>query len=132
MHYGDIINMVDIGHNTGLTDAQQCQELTTGQGRDFIFNESKRLLKVRVRFGRFLAQADIVQAQLRVLSPLPNLIANEEYQNTVFPGTVFVRHGVHVKVISVDQQNVVICYDDGQHTSIIINEAIELIDEYID
>jgi hypothetical protein len=38
IHYGDIINMIDDRQNTGLTDAQQRCEFTTGQGNVFIFN----------------------------------------------------------------------------------------------
>ncbi len=41
IHYSDINNMVGVGHNTGLMDAQWHQEFKPFQGIDFIYNESK-------------------------------------------------------------------------------------------
>ena len=58
-------------------------------------------------------------------------MVNEDSQNTVLPGTIFVRLRVLVKVILVYQQNKVICNNEGQCNTISINEALELIDEYI-
>ena len=56
-------------------------------------------------------------------------MVNEDSQNTVLPGTKFVRLRVLVKVILVYQQNKVICNNEGQCSTISINEALELIDE---
>ena len=75
--------MVDVPLNVGLTDAQRRQEFTPSQGIDFIFNETKRTLKIRVRYARYLAQSDNVRAQLHVLEPLHAPVIDEESPFTV-------------------------------------------------
>jgi hypothetical protein len=128
MHHGDIVNYVDVASNGNLTDAQRQQEMTFAQGVDFIFNESLRLLKVRVRYSRVEAHADKVRETLRLTDPLE--IRNGRVTE-ISPGTMFVRQGELVEVVSIDGNNVLISDDNGMHSTITVNEAIQLFDEYI-
>jgi hypothetical protein len=117
--------MVDVPLNVDLTDAQRRQEFTPSQGIDFIFNETKRTLKICVRYARYLAQS------LHVLEPLHAPVIDEESPFTVLPGTVFERLGVIVKVITVNGQDVTICDTFGHDVVINVGEANRLIEEYI-
>lgn len=130
MHHGDIVNFIDVAINEELTVAQREQEFTFAQGIDFIYNNVKRILKIRVRYNRVEAQADVVQATLRLTEPLQ--IHNVDVgASRIVPGTMFVRLGELVEVVSVNGVNVILRDDNGVHSTISINEANVLLNDYI-
>ncbi len=48
MHHGDIVNIVNVRENGEMVIAQWLKEVSYAQGVDFIYNEKKRVLKVRI------------------------------------------------------------------------------------
>ncbi len=130
--FGDVVNLVYVGRNAGLPDALQYREFTPARGIDFIYNESKRSLKIRVRYARFLVQAQKVLSQLNVLQLLEyGLAVDEGLSLTVIPGTVFERLGNIVEVITFNEQNVLIRDNLGHDSVISVVEANRFIEQYI-
>ena len=74
------------------------------------------------------AQADAVHATLRLTQPLQ--VRNNQVSRIV-PGTMFVRLGELVHVASIDGNNVEVIDDNGLRSSIDVNEATQLLDDYI-
>jgi hypothetical protein len=131
MHYGDIVNYVDVLMNYAMADALRQQEFTFAQGIDFIFNDDKRTLKIRVRYSRVEAQANVVATTLRLMQPVENHNVRNARISHVAPGTMFIRLGELVQVVSVNGNNVVIIDDNAEHSTIELNEAIQLLEDYI-
>ncbi len=128
MHHGDVVNYVDVSYNREFTDDERWQEYTFAQGIDFIYNDTKRILKIRVRYSRVEAQADAVRATLRLIQPLQ--VRNVQV-SIIVPGTMFVSLGELVQVASIDGYSVVATDDNGLCSLIDINEANQLLDDYI-
>jgi hypothetical protein len=74
LHYGDVINFVDVASNNydNVPDVrpERC-EFVSSQGVDFIYDKLLRLLKIRVRYSKSNANNPLVPEALR-LSNLPN------------------------------------------------------------
>lgn len=75
LHYGDVINFVDVASNNydNVPDVrpERRNEFVSSQGVDFIYDKLLRLLKIRVRYSKSNANNPLVPEALR-LSNLPN------------------------------------------------------------
>jgi hypothetical protein len=133
MHFGDVVNIVDVAdprHNVG---ENRVAEFVTSNGLDFLFDAEARLLRIRVRYSRVLAQSDAVKATLNI-GPLQmrEAPADEGVNNfDVIPGTFFMRDEVLLEVILVNE-GFVTARDNLFNEYIIgLDEAANLIDEYL-
>jgi hypothetical protein len=66
LHHGDAINLVDIPVVNGGAAINWIEEFVSTPGIDFIYEMSARVLKIKVRYNRFLAQEDHVAAALNL------------------------------------------------------------------
>ena len=68
MHYGDIVNMVDVAsaENEALDEERRRKEFVAAQGIDFLYDESCRRLKIRIRHSRVLAQDELINTKLNL------------------------------------------------------------------
>jgi hypothetical protein len=134
MHFGDVVNLVDVRGVDDVADINHVDEFVYSPGVDFIYDCSSRSLKIRVRYSRFLAQNNTVLATLQVQNEqLPIRLQQNDWDlNCVTPGTLFIRNGIVVEVVRVNQDNVVIREETSQNeVTISHNEAANLIDDYL-
>lgn len=132
MHHGDIVNVVNVSNDQLLDYDERRKEFTCAQGVDFIYNDKCRMLKIRVRYTRVEAQADVVFTTLNLTQrPLVNPNDRVIIATHIIPGTFFVRLGELVQVVSVDGNEVVITDDYGEHLTIELAEASQLLKDYL-
>jgi hypothetical protein len=134
MHYGDIVNLVDVHGADEVVGVNHHDEFVCTPGVDFIFDCSIRSLKIRVHYSRFLAQNNTVLATLQVLhEQLPVRPQQNNWDlNCVTPGTVFIRNGLVVEVVRVNENSIVIHEELSLNEFLIShNEAANLIDDYL-
>jgi hypothetical protein len=89
------------------------------------------MLKIRVRYTRVEVQADVVAATLRLMQPIPHGNVRDIGIGHIVPGTLFVRQGQLVEEISVNNNDVLVLDDHANNVMITVNEATELLNEYI-
>ncbi len=74
LHHGDVVNLVDVAHNSydneAVIQGDHQKEFVSAQGIDFIYNQASRLLKIRMRYTKIEAHKPIVADTLN-LSPVP-------------------------------------------------------------
>jgi hypothetical protein len=141
IHFGDIANLVDVGlpENAALDHREREKEFVAAQGIDFIYDDSSRTLKIRIRHSRVYAQNDSVSTKLNLnLDLLQHIVdaasVNNEgrrWRNQISPGTFFLRNGALMEVLRVDGDDVTILSDNGDEVIINILEAEQLLEEYI-
>ena len=132
LHYGDVINVVDVASNNydNVPDVrpERRNEFVSSQGVDFIYDKLLRLLKIRVRYSKSNANNPLVKEALH-LSNLrnPPAIINEldRWVSHVNPGTYFATvDGKMASVVRVDGNNVFIFIEDNDNEVLLdINEA---------
>ncbi len=105
-------------------------EFTCSQGVDFIYNESCRALKIRVRYSRVLVECNLVSSTLG-LDRVIELDANNLPLTNVIPGDFFTRDGNLLEVVSVTGNEVVIIDELEQQYHLDLDEARTLLQQYI-
>ncbi len=128
MHHGDVVNVVHVAQNAEIPNAQRQREVSYSEGVDFIYNEVSRLLKVRVRYSRVLAQDTVVAATLGLRQPVEPC-NNVRFEVSI--GTMFTRGEELLTVVSVNGDDVRVCGDDGMNYVITLGEAITLLEAFI-
>ena len=130
MHYGDVVNIVDVPLEHQLNQAERYKEFTCSQGVDFIYNESCRALKIRVRYSRVLAECHLVSSTLG-LDHFIELDANNLPLTNVTAGDFFTRDGNLLEVVSVNGNEVVVIDELEQQYHLDLDEARRLLQQYI-
>jgi hypothetical protein len=134
MHHGDIVNMIDTTDNNFMNHTMK---FIKNQRVDFIYEAAKQEMKIRVNYGRFLAQNQLVLEALRLNdTPLPDRHITQERPNvafTVVPGTFFMYEGSLVQIIDVNGNNALIRDDETLHEyNIDVMDAATLIRNYLE
>jgi hypothetical protein len=133
LHHGDIVNVVAVEDRNAAAD--RFVEFVGSQGIDFIFDRRSRTVKIRARYSSCLAQNNNIRELLHLEND--NLPAarelNRDMLSTVVQGTYFMRDDVLLQVVAVDGNNVIVeeAEHNFNHFSMDINEAAQLINEYI-
>ncbi len=134
MHFGDVVNMVDVSAVDSNAVDDRVSEFVRNPGIDFFYDSNARILKIRVRYCRFLAQSEGVLSMLqlnRVLPQRPEIEA-EWSLNDVEPGTIFMRNGVVVEVVAVMDRSVLIREEITlDELTITHDEARDLINQFL-
>jgi hypothetical protein len=75
--HGDIVNIANVEspENTQLIDGLKFKEFTAAQGVELVYEYGKRLLSIRVRYSRILANDPLVS---RVLNLLPSMMSSNQ------------------------------------------------------
>ncbi len=87
-----LVNLVNIDAginlNTAAVRVEREKEFVAAQGFAFIFQEKSRLLKIRVRYSKFLAHEVIVAAMLH-LNYVIHQVTNDirQWSRHIVPGT---------------------------------------------
>jgi hypothetical protein len=128
MHHGDVVHVVHVARNAEIPNAQQQREVSYSEGVDFIYNEITRMLKVRVRYSRVLAQDPVLVAMLGLRQPVEPC-NNVRFEVSI--GTMFTWGEELLTVVSVNGDDVRVCGDDGMNYVIPLGEAISLLEAFI-
>jgi len=140
MHYGDVINFVDVASNNYDNMPEVCyerrKELVSDQGVDFIYNKCFRTLKIRIRYKKSMANNPVIH-EILGLTTLPNravLSDNlDRWVSHIIPGTYFATNdGEMASVSRVDGNNVFILIEDSDAEVVLgLHEAAALLRDYI-
>jgi hypothetical protein len=110
MHFGDVVNIVNVAEHNADVGVNRVAEFVGSNGLDFLNDFEARLLRIRVRYSQILAQNDMVKATLN-LDPLQVREAEMEEAAAnlnVTPGTFFMRHGSLLEVLLVNDNLVTV------------------------
>ena len=131
--HGDIVNIANVEspENTQLIDGLKFKEFTAAQGVELVYEYGKRLLSIRVRYSRILANDPLVSRVLNLLPSMPQPARNPQRRGIAI-GTKFLLNGSLVAVIksTVDEVSVR-CTDSGMEDTLTTNNARTLIRQYI-
>ena len=131
--HGDIVNIANVEspENTQLIDGLKFKEFTAAQGVELVYEYGKRLLSIRVRYSRILANDPLVSRVLNLLPSMPQPAPNPQCRRIAI-GTKFLLNGSLVAVIksTVDEVSVR-CTDSGMEDTLTTNNARTLIRQYI-
>jgi hypothetical protein len=133
----DLVNLVNIDAginlNTAAARVEREKEFVAAQGIDFIYQEKSRLLKIRVRYSKFLAYESIVAATLHLNYVVPQ-VTNDvvQWSRQIVPGTFFFRGGELVEVVRLEHDNVAVVSENSDAEVLIdLIEAGRLLMNYI-
>jgi hypothetical protein len=115
LQHGDIVNLVNMNcmENLQLSQAAKFKEFTAAQGVELVFEAAKRVLSIRVKYSRVMAD-DAMVGHLLKLTPQPSSnVASNIRRRIIKVGTNFLLNGSLVVVISSDLDNVVVRHADS-------------------
>jgi hypothetical protein len=134
LHHGDVVNLVDVAGD-GMLQVNRLEEFVPHPGIDFLYDSSSRLLKIRVRYSRFLAESNCVSETLQLSNPVHHRVERQNHLNdaSVIPGTFFRREGAVVEVIAVNGNVVTVQEDETLNEyNMSLHEAARLISDYLE
>ncbi len=101
---------------------------------DFLYDSSSRLLKIRVRYSRFLVESNCVSETLQLSNPVHHRVEKQNHLNDVcvIPGTFFMTEGAVVEEIAVNGNVVTVQEDETLNEyNMSLHKAARLISDYL-
>lgn len=133
---GDIVNFVNVdAPENQQVPLNRFREFIIAQGVELVFESSRRLLSIRVRYSRYNAENDTIQKALGFVREPSQRLPNSPSRRTarcILVGTTFMLNGGLVKVTQCDGRSVIVSNDaTGAQEEISVEQARELIKRYI-
>jgi hypothetical protein len=131
--YGDLVNIVNVNDNDLASIAgRRFREVVALQSIDFVYDNLSRLLSIRVRYSKVLAQAAVVRDVLHVSVAEPQVRGNMQRRRAIALGTAFLLDGSLVKVMSSNVEYVTVKdVSSGAERTLETNVARALIMQHI-
>jgi hypothetical protein len=129
VHFGNIVNVVNVSLDEGINEMERFKEFTFMQGIDFIYNEICQALRIRVQYSRVEAESDIVRSEVQLNQSVLMILDNQPgMAPKVVPGVFFIRNENLVQVMSVNGHDVVVSDNNSVQYNISLNEARHLME----
>jgi hypothetical protein len=118
----------------GMLQVNRLEEFFPHPVIDFLYDSSSRLLKIRVRYSRFLVESNCVSETLQLSNPVHHRVEKQNHLNDVcvIPGTFFMTEGAVVEEIAVNGNVVTVQEDETLNEyNMSLHKAARLISDYL-